>query len=102
MADNDSNIAAAKDDAIKTKGYFIYPIQLFVNVAANASTQSWELQPSLGLAARHWASVSIVKLSCSSSGLHRIHLHRSDARSIYTPVFTCAALSSVVSCNELK
>ena len=29
-----------KDDAIKTKGYFIYPSQLFVNVAANASTNS--------------------------------------------------------------
>lgn len=27
-----------KDDAIKTKGYFIYPSQLFVNVVANAST----------------------------------------------------------------
>lgn len=27
-----------KDDAIKTKGYFIYPSQLFVNVARNAST----------------------------------------------------------------
>lgn len=27
-----------KDDAIKTKGYFIYPSQLFVNVAANAHT----------------------------------------------------------------
>ena len=27
-----------KDDAIKTKGYFIYPSQLFVNVAKNAST----------------------------------------------------------------
>lgn len=26
-----------KDDAIKTKGYFIYPSQLFVNVAANAN-----------------------------------------------------------------
>ena len=26
-----------KDDAIKTKGYFIYPSQLFVNVAKNAS-----------------------------------------------------------------
>jgi type I restriction enzyme M protein len=25
-----------KDDAIKTKGYFIYPSQLFSNVAANA------------------------------------------------------------------
>lgn len=38
MADDDENIAAAKDDAIKTKGYFIYPSQLFVNVAANANT----------------------------------------------------------------
>ena len=28
--------AAVKDDAIKTKGYFIYPSQLFINVAANA------------------------------------------------------------------
>jgi type I restriction enzyme M protein len=27
-----------KDDAIKTKGYFIYPSQLFVNVAEKAST----------------------------------------------------------------
>lgn len=27
-----------KDDAIKTKGYFIYPSQLFVNVAASANT----------------------------------------------------------------
>lgn len=27
-----------KDDAIKTKGYFIYPSQLFVNVARNANT----------------------------------------------------------------
>lgn len=38
MPDDDANIAAAKDDAIKTKGYFIYPSQLFVNVAANATT----------------------------------------------------------------
>ena len=38
MADTDKNIATAKDDAIKTKGYFIYPSQLFVNVAANANT----------------------------------------------------------------
>ncbi|MGO4163683.1 type I restriction-modification system subunit M [Vibrio paracholerae] len=36
MADNDENIEAAKDDAIRTKGYFIYPSQLFSNVAANA------------------------------------------------------------------
>lgn len=27
-----------KDDAVKTKGYFIYPSQLFVNVAASANT----------------------------------------------------------------
>lgn len=38
MADDDENIAAAKDDAIKTKGYFIYPSQLFGNVAAKANT----------------------------------------------------------------
>lgn len=38
MADDEENIEAAKDDAIKTKGYFIYPSQLFVNVAANANT----------------------------------------------------------------
>jgi type I restriction enzyme M protein len=38
MADDDENIEAAKDDAIKTKGYFIYPSQLFVNVAASANT----------------------------------------------------------------
>ena len=29
-----------KDDATKTKGYFIYPTQLFVNVAKNANTNS--------------------------------------------------------------
>lgn len=38
MADDDENIGAAKEDAIKTKGYFIYPSQLFVNVAAKAHT----------------------------------------------------------------
>jgi type I restriction enzyme M protein len=38
MADDDQSIEAAKDDAIKTKGYFIYPSQLFVNVAAGANT----------------------------------------------------------------
>ena len=26
-----------KDDAVKTKGYFIYPSQLFINIAANAN-----------------------------------------------------------------
>ncbi|MGC8102574.1 type I restriction-modification system subunit M [Metapseudomonas otitidis] len=31
---------AIKDDAIKTKGYFIYPSQLFVNMAANAHTNA--------------------------------------------------------------
>ena len=29
---------AIKDDAIKTKGYFIYPSQLFVNIVKNANT----------------------------------------------------------------
>lgn len=29
---------AIKDDAIKTKGYFIYPSQLFANIAAGANT----------------------------------------------------------------
>lgn len=38
MDDDDQNIAAAKEDAIKTKGYFIYPSQLFSNVAARTST----------------------------------------------------------------
>lgn len=38
MDDGDKSIAAAKDDAIKTKGYFMYPSQLFANVAASAST----------------------------------------------------------------
>lgn len=38
MDDDEPLIAAAKDDAIKTKGYFIYPSQLFSNVAAKAST----------------------------------------------------------------
>ena len=27
-----------KDDAVKTKGYFIYPSQLFANIAENANT----------------------------------------------------------------
>ncbi|MBC7877261.1 MAG: type I restriction-modification system subunit M [Anaerolineales bacterium] len=29
-----------KEDAIKTKGYFIYPSQLFANIAANANTNA--------------------------------------------------------------
>jgi len=36
MLDDDENIGFAKEDAIKTKGYFLYPSQLFSNVAANA------------------------------------------------------------------
>ncbi len=36
MDDDDENILAAKDDAVRTKGYFLYPSQLFSNVAANA------------------------------------------------------------------
>ncbi|CAG4895105.1 type I restriction-modification system subunit M [Paraburkholderia saeva] len=38
MKDDDPAIAGAKDDAVKTKGYFIYPSQLFSTVAAKAST----------------------------------------------------------------
>ena len=38
MDDNDQNITNAKEDAIKTKGYFIAPSQLFSNVAASANT----------------------------------------------------------------
>ncbi|MCK7632299.1 type I restriction-modification system subunit M [Shewanella putrefaciens] len=37
MFDDDENIKLAKEDAIKTKGYFLYPSQLFSNVAANAN-----------------------------------------------------------------
>ncbi|AWX14437.1 type I restriction-modification system subunit M [Mergibacter septicus] len=36
MSDDDENINLIKEDAIKTKGYFIYPSQLFSNVVANA------------------------------------------------------------------
>jgi len=35
--DDDVITADIKDDAIKTKGYFIYPSQLFENIAKNAS-----------------------------------------------------------------
>jgi type I restriction enzyme M protein len=35
---DDAIAPAAKDDAVKTKGYFIYPSQLFVNVAKTANT----------------------------------------------------------------
>ncbi|TXK93687.1 type I restriction endonuclease, partial [Methylococcaceae bacterium CS4] len=38
FSDDDTRIAAIKDDAIKTKGYFIYPSQLFSNTADNANT----------------------------------------------------------------
>ncbi|TWU65660.1 putative type I restriction enzymeP M protein [Crateriforma conspicua] len=38
MDDDDQGIAAVREDAIKTKGYFIYPSQLFANVAKNANT----------------------------------------------------------------
>jgi type I restriction enzyme M protein len=37
MNDNDSLLADIKDDAIKTKGYFIYPSQLFLIVAKGAN-----------------------------------------------------------------
>lgn len=36
--DDDKTLAATKDDAIKTKGYFIYPSQLFAKLAASANT----------------------------------------------------------------
>jgi len=32
--------AEIKDDAIKTKGYFIYPSQVFANIAANANNNA--------------------------------------------------------------
>lgn len=38
MSDDHELLEAAKDDAIKTKGYFIYPSQLFSVVAKNAKT----------------------------------------------------------------
>ena len=38
MDDEDEHIATAREDAIKTKGYFIYPSELFENIAANANT----------------------------------------------------------------
>ncbi|GFO75990.1 type I restriction enzyme M protein [Bathymodiolus platifrons methanotrophic gill symbiont] len=38
FSDDDTLIAAIKDDAIKTKGYFIYPSQLFTNIADDANT----------------------------------------------------------------
>jgi len=36
IADDSEELAAIKEDAIKTKGYFIYPSQLFENVVAKA------------------------------------------------------------------
>jgi type I restriction enzyme M protein len=38
MDDNDKILTDIKDDAIKTKGYFIYPSQLFSTIAKNANT----------------------------------------------------------------
>lgn len=38
MKDDDELIEAARDDAIKTKGYFVYPSQLFSVIAATANT----------------------------------------------------------------
>ena len=38
FSDNAEVLALIKEDAIKTKGYFIYPSQLFSNVAAGANT----------------------------------------------------------------
>lgn len=38
LSDDDERLEGIKDDAIKTKGYFIYPSQLFSYIAANANT----------------------------------------------------------------
>ncbi len=38
MPDDDENLAAAKKDAILSKGYFIYPSQLFCNLVKGANT----------------------------------------------------------------
>ena len=38
IADDDKNLAAIKEDAIRTKGYFIYPSQLFTNIAKGANS----------------------------------------------------------------
>jgi type I restriction enzyme M protein len=38
MLDDDIITKEIKDDAIKTKGYFIYPSQLFANIVADANT----------------------------------------------------------------
>lgn len=38
--EDDRISAEIKDDAVKTKGYFIYPSQLFVNLAKTANTNS--------------------------------------------------------------
>ncbi|WP_019671869.1 type I restriction-modification system subunit M [Psychrobacter lutiphocae] len=38
MTDEQIDAAGIKDDAIKTKGYFIYPSQLFENMVATANT----------------------------------------------------------------
>ncbi len=38
MNDEDEGIAAAREDAINTKGYFIYPSELFENIAAGANS----------------------------------------------------------------
>lgn len=35
LDDTDERLESIKDDAIKTKGYFIYPSQLFINVVKN-------------------------------------------------------------------
>jgi len=37
IADDNEDLAAIKEDASKTKGYIIYPSQLFVNVVAKAN-----------------------------------------------------------------
>lgn len=38
LSDDDERLIEIKDDTIRTKGYFIYPSQLFENVVKNANT----------------------------------------------------------------
>lgn len=49
---DDKISAEIKDDAVKTKGYFNYPSQLFVNVAKTANTNSISESPPKEIALR--------------------------------------------------
>ncbi|BBW39324.1 hypothetical protein STN0717CIT72_07800 [Citrobacter portucalensis] len=57
-----------KDDAIRTKGYFIYPSQLFCNVAAKANTNDLSLdQILIPCAIRSLAARKPSSLLCRAS-----------------------------------